>query len=185
MMNFNIFKGEDLAGRVLVRTWLQEKAHAGQDDKEICEFLIQHGKSFSRWYDEYPPNVPMLDPLMAAQDCHRNTVTYAQALGLIPGIDLRRFKFVLGYFGLHAKIENHEAPYMICHHSFMLYDDVVLDCTKLKFPSVNHKIDQYFGLELDVHKFNRLILMCPDVKQSSFLNLIKHPAYRSLFEECV
>ena len=115
---------------------------------EKIQHLVAHGTNFSleKWND-YPPDIPRAQRTRR-RGCHLNNLFYAvQLMNYFKG-DSSAFAFVTGVYGFAAKtdIPLDEARYLIGSHTFLVYENKILDCTELNHPSEHYFNDQYFGI---------------------------------------
>ena len=124
----------------------------------LVRFLEKNGGTINKEIWTSPPkNLPK--PIRAKEYyCHSNSLFYTyQLMNHFKGDD-SKFKFVTGMYRLRALDGGILLPakkYIIGHHSFLTYDEKILDPTIIVNPLKFYKVDDYFGIEYEPRKILR------------------------------
>ncbi len=133
--------------KITLDRWISERISANSPRVDLYNFLKENGTYFKETFTTRPPEVP-LPQKTTALHCHANSTHYLLTVSEERPELLDKIYFVSGLYGLRANNEcvPKNMRYTIDHHSFLLYQNIVLDWTVLNHPLNYYDVDQYFGV---------------------------------------
>jgi hypothetical protein len=143
--------GEERTEAIPLHEWCSLVSVSDAYTRYYYDFLVEQGKYHREIYQVHPELLErplQVDP----KECHNNTIFYAEQLHKNQPQVLEKVRFVSGLFSMKASKEGvpHGKEYFIGHHSFLIYDGIVVDSTVLAFPPVYYSVDQYFGVSFSI-----------------------------------
>ncbi len=169
--------GQEFSQKIPLHEWViqQQRTEPNKAMLAVYNLLNKHGRYFPNKVAD-PITLELLPSPIRIENrkCHSNSVLYACTLNEDYPKFSSDFKFVSGIYGLKAIVN--EVPkdkrYNICHHSFLIYKDLIVDWTKIYYPPIGYKVDQYFGIAYSIPVVTETMEVVIDANADMLIPLI-------------
>ncbi len=152
MENREIFEqGDYLKENTPIDLWLKQMILENNEPAHLYKFALENGKYFTDKFTAHPADLP--DPIYCKyRYCHENSMQFIYQLMRANFSNIDNVKLVTGFYAVEANSEGFiksKLPYYIGRHSFLTYNNLILDITDLGYPQTRFKTVQYWGVTYD------------------------------------